>query len=105
MAVARQRLPFRPFTWVGPYHSIRVPDHLAAGSRSYGSRLGCPRKGGGYVVPGLMIPVGYGGQNSRCWQPILRSQHRYLGDFVAHPNDLARQPAHAGADVEAQRKR
>jgi hypothetical protein len=25
-----------------PYHSILVPDHLAAGSRSYGSRLGCP---------------------------------------------------------------
>jgi hypothetical protein len=28
-----------------PYHSILVPDHLAAGSRSYGSRLGCPPNG------------------------------------------------------------
>ena len=51
-----------------PYHCILVPDHLAAGSRSYGSRLGCPPCGGGYVVPGLIIPVGYCWQNSRCYR-------------------------------------
>ena len=37
-----------------------------AGDHSYGSRLGCPPERGGYIVPGLTIPVGYCWQNSRC---------------------------------------
>src|SRR3954471_7587755 len=43
-----------------------APDRLDAGGRSVGSRLGCPPEGGGYVVPGLSIPVGYCRQNNRC---------------------------------------
>src|SRR5262249_12988830 len=49
-------------------HPILVPDRLAAGSRRLGSRLSCPPCGGGYVVPGLTIPVGYCWQNSRYCQ-------------------------------------
>jgi hypothetical protein len=52
-----------------PFHPILVPDHLAAGSRSDGAHLGCPPEGGGYVVPGLILPVGYRWQNSGYCQP------------------------------------
>src|SRR3954447_13443017 len=39
---------------------------MDARGRSVRSRLGCPPEGGGYVVPGLTIPVGYCRQNDRC---------------------------------------
>jgi hypothetical protein len=76
-----------------PYHSILVPDRLAAGSRSYGSRLGCPPEGGGYVVPGLVIPVGYRWQNSGCCQSAPRSSaqlHRRPRVAPEQPSSPAR---------------
>src|SRR5437763_13365525 len=39
---------------------------MDARGRSVGWRFGCPPEGGGYVVPGLAIPVGYCRQNNRC---------------------------------------
>src|SRR5262249_31477409 len=35
-----------------PTHPILAPDRPDAGSRSCGSRLGCPPRGGGYVAAG-----------------------------------------------------
>ncbi len=61
-----------------PWYRL-VPDHLAAGGRSYGSRLGCPPEGRGYVVPGLIIPVEYRWQNSgsgRCHPSTAEQLHR-----------------------------
>src|SRR5262249_39562185 len=64
------------FTWVDLCHSILVPDHLAAGSRSYDSRLGCPHQEEATLcrelctspLPETHISVGYCWQNSRCCQ-------------------------------------
>ena len=59
-SMARERLvPFPGHrTWVDPLDPGSRPQ-CAAGSRSCGSRLGCPLERGGYVVPVLLTPVGY----------------------------------------------
>jgi hypothetical protein len=80
-------------------HSILVPDHLAAGSRSHGSRLGCPPCGGGYVVPGLSIPVGYCWQNSRCCQSAPRTAAQIRRQHRVAPERHSSAAGSRGADV------
>src|SRR5262245_33313339 len=51
-------------------------------------------------VAGDARPGGYWWQNSRCCRPLLRPQHRYIGDLVSHPTDPV---GRAGGVVVAQR--
>ncbi len=51
--------------------------------------LAALHRGGGYVVPGLIIPVEYRWQNSGFGRRVHAPPNSYIGDLVSHANDTA----------------